>query len=151
MVCFCRMILTRTVRTLVLWMFIVSWTSMVDGFHWSKLNLPEEHIPYYLHSHSNLRTECKIDHTCPFKVCILHFILRAELFVIKFMHELFGKIIWLQNSPVCSISWSVNRSFLELQIVCSKLIVCLLKKFIYIHIFFFSLNLNWFEIHLYLP
>jgi len=44
--------------------------SLLNGIVWHKLNLPEEHMPYYFHSHPAAVDECRLDDQCPFKVCI---------------------------------------------------------------------------------
>ena len=35
---------------------------------WTDLNLPEEHVPYYLHNHPHVREQCAQDEACPYKV-----------------------------------------------------------------------------------
>ena len=37
---------------------------------WTDLNLPEEHIPCFLHNNPEVREKCSEDDTCPYKVTV---------------------------------------------------------------------------------
>ncbi|XP_042308824.1 EGF domain-specific O-linked N-acetylglucosamine transferase [Sceloporus undulatus] len=39
----------------------------VQLHNYESINLPEEHIPYFLHNNQHLATACKQDHNCPYK------------------------------------------------------------------------------------
>jgi len=42
---------------------------------WNKVNLPEEHVPYYFHSHPELRDQCSLDNACPYRVSSYRFVI----------------------------------------------------------------------------
>lgn len=44
-------------------------TACADA-EWTDLNLPEEHIPYFLHNNPEVREKCSDDDTCPYKVTV---------------------------------------------------------------------------------
>lgn len=54
----------------------VHYQNLADGssipevplFHYENINLPEEHIPYFLHNNQHFATSCKQDPHCPYKV-----------------------------------------------------------------------------------
>lgn len=37
-------------------------------FNYENINLPEEHIPYFLYNNQHIATACKQDPHCPYKV-----------------------------------------------------------------------------------
>lgn len=36
--------------------------------NYSRISLPPEHIPYFLHNNKRVAKQCRLDPTCPFKV-----------------------------------------------------------------------------------
>ena len=39
-----------------------------NGSYWSRLNLPHNHIPYFLFGNTEIQQKCDKDKNCPFKV-----------------------------------------------------------------------------------
>ncbi len=52
---------------LVFILFIILIQTIFSAYNWEKLNLPDNHIPYYFFRNSKIKQMCANDDKCPFK------------------------------------------------------------------------------------